>query len=114
MPVAQMKTTCKVLRVYLTSTTAKDELNSNIRMDHNWRIFFPHSYVYLLTIYLEDFTNNYYIAGPLQRGPNSGDFRVCGRRRDIGGVLHVLVPPSAAGSGQLDRLLAQVWFQPVH
>ncbi len=28
--------------------------------------FFPHRYVYLLAIYLKDFTNNYYDAGPPQ------------------------------------------------
>jgi hypothetical protein len=41
-----MKTMCKVLSVYL--------------------ILSPIRYVYLLAIYLEDFTNNYYNAGPPQ------------------------------------------------
>ncbi len=38
----------------------------NIRLNHNWRIFPPIRLAYLLAIYLEDFTSNYYNAGPIQ------------------------------------------------
>jgi hypothetical protein len=51
---------------------------------------FPHSYVYLLTIYLEDFTNNYYDAGPLQHF-----WEV---REKIEGQQYTSVVPSSMGA----------------
>jgi hypothetical protein len=53
-----MKTTCKVLSVYLISTAAQDRLNKISAYITIGGFLSPIRYVYLLAIYLGDFKNN--------------------------------------------------------